>query len=94
MSSFTVKNLKELENSAAGRTPELEARFARKQLDSEHLGVSYFHYAPGFRAPMGHSHREQEEACIRGRRRSAGARLVDRLGQRRLFLIALSARRR
>jgi mannose-6-phosphate isomerase-like protein (cupin superfamily) len=26
--------------------------------------VSYFRYAPGFRAPLGHSHREQEEAYV------------------------------
>ncbi len=64
MSGFTIKNLREVENSAGERTPDLEARFARKHLDSEHLGVSYFRYAPGFRSPFGHSHREQEEAYI------------------------------
>jgi quercetin dioxygenase-like cupin family protein len=64
MSAFTVKNLMEIEDSAGESSPELEARFARKHLDSEHLGVSYFRYAPGFRSPIGHSHREQEEAYI------------------------------
>jgi quercetin dioxygenase-like cupin family protein len=64
MSAFTVKNLMEVEDSAGESSPELEARFARKHLDSEHLGVSYFRYAPGFRSPIGHSHREQEEAYI------------------------------
>ncbi|MGA2321021.1 MAG: hypothetical protein ABSG95_09830 [Solirubrobacteraceae bacterium] len=64
MSDFTIKNLMEVENSAGERAPELEARFARKHLDSEHLGVSYFRYAPGFRSPFGHSHREQEEAYV------------------------------
>ncbi|MFN2627840.1 MAG: cupin domain-containing protein [Gaiellaceae bacterium] len=64
MSRFTIKNLKEIEDSAGERAPDVEARFARKHLDSEHLGVSYFRYAPGYRAPIGHSHREQEEAYV------------------------------
>jgi len=64
MGDFTVKNLLEVEDSAAERGPGLEARFARKHIDSEHLGVSYFRYASGFRSPFGHSHREQEEAYV------------------------------
>jgi uncharacterized cupin superfamily protein len=44
--------------------PEVEARFSRKFLDSEHLGVSHFRYAPGFRAKDGHSHEVQEEAYV------------------------------
>jgi mannose-6-phosphate isomerase-like protein (cupin superfamily) len=63
MPPFTVTNLKQLEDSAATRDG-LEARFARKHLDSEHLGVSHFRYEPGFRAPYGHHHREQEEAYV------------------------------
>jgi quercetin dioxygenase-like cupin family protein len=54
----------DVEDSAAGRGGDIEARFARSQLDSEHLGVSYFRYGPGFRSPFGHSHREQEEAYV------------------------------
>ncbi len=64
MPEYTIKNLKEVENSAADRTPGLEARFARKHLDSKHLGISYFRYDPGFRTPFGHRHREQEEAYV------------------------------
>ena len=64
MTSFTHKNLRELEDAAAGRGPEIEARFAREHIDSEHLGVSYFRYGPGYRAPYGHRHREQEEAYV------------------------------
>jgi mannose-6-phosphate isomerase-like protein (cupin superfamily) len=60
---FTIKNLMEIDDAAADR-PEIEARFARKHLDSEHLGVSYFRYSPGFRPGMGHSHRQQEEAYV------------------------------
>jgi mannose-6-phosphate isomerase-like protein (cupin superfamily) len=61
---FTVTNLKQIDDSAAARGGDVEARFARKHLDSEHLGVSYFRYAPGFRSSFGHSHREQEEAYV------------------------------
>jgi mannose-6-phosphate isomerase-like protein (cupin superfamily) len=61
---FTIKNLKEVEDSAANRGTDVEARFGRKHLDSQHLGVSYFRYAPGFKAPYGHRHREQEEAYV------------------------------
>jgi mannose-6-phosphate isomerase-like protein (cupin superfamily) len=61
---YTRVNLKEVEDSAGDLSPHLEARFGRKHLDSEHLGVSYFRYGPGVRSPMGHSHREQEEAYV------------------------------
>ena len=64
MANFTVKNLKEVEDSAADRGPDIEARFGRKHLDSQHLGVSYFRYGPGFKTPYGHHHREQEEAYV------------------------------
>lgn len=64
MSSFSVMNLKDVEDLAAGRGPEVEARFARKHLGSRELGVSYFRYGPGYRSGTGHHHREQEEAYI------------------------------
>jgi uncharacterized cupin superfamily protein len=64
MSRFTIKNLKDVENSVGERMPGVEGRFARKHLGSEHLGVSYFRYPAGFRSPMAHSHREQEEAYV------------------------------
>jgi mannose-6-phosphate isomerase-like protein (cupin superfamily) len=64
MSGYTIVNLKELDDSAGEYAPNLEAHFARKHLDSEHLGLSHFRYGPGFRSPMGHSHREQEEIYV------------------------------
>jgi mannose-6-phosphate isomerase-like protein (cupin superfamily) len=64
MSNYTLKNLKEVDDSAADRGVDLEARMGRKHLDSEHLGVSYFRYGPGFHASYGHHHREQEEAYV------------------------------
>ncbi len=64
MPDFSIKNLKQLDDSAADRGGDIEARFARQHLGSEHLGVSYFRYGPGFHAPFGHRHREQEEAYV------------------------------
>jgi len=68
MSDFTIKNLfDDLDNAATGRMAEgtvLDARFGRGALESVHLGVSYFRYAPGGRAPFGHSHGEQEEVYV------------------------------
>ena len=63
MSAWAIVNLREVEDSAQG-TDEVEARFARKQLASRDLGVSLFVYGPNFRSPVGHSHREQEEAYV------------------------------
>jgi mannose-6-phosphate isomerase-like protein (cupin superfamily) len=64
VSDYTIINLKEIDNSAGEHAPDLEAYFGRKHLDSEHLGVSYFRYDPGFRSGIGHSHREQEEVYV------------------------------
>jgi mannose-6-phosphate isomerase-like protein (cupin superfamily) len=64
MPDFAKTNLKQVDDAAAGRGPGIEARFARKHLDSEHLGVSYFRYGPNYRSPIGHRHREQEEAYV------------------------------
>ena len=64
MSDWTIVNLLEIEDSAAGRMEGLEVRFGRKQLGSRDLGVSLFRYAPNLRNPTAHSHREQEEAYV------------------------------
>ena len=64
MADYSIKNFDDVDNSAPEGVDGLEARFARKHLDSEHLGVSLFRYGPGFRAPYGHRHREQEEAYL------------------------------
>ena len=60
MSAFTKVNLTEIEGAGS----EVEARFARAHLDSEHLGVSYFRYPPSHRNTMGHSHHQQEEVYV------------------------------
>jgi len=64
VSAFTKINLKQIDDSAGDGSADVEARFGRKHLDSEHLGVSYFRYGPGYRSKTAHSHREQEEAYV------------------------------
>jgi quercetin dioxygenase-like cupin family protein len=62
MSAYATKNLMEIDDLFEG--PEMEVRFSRKYLDSEHLGISLFKYAPGFTAVDGHHHKVQEEAYV------------------------------
>jgi mannose-6-phosphate isomerase-like protein (cupin superfamily) len=66
MSGYSIKNLKEVEDSATqfGLSPSLEARFARKALDGENAGLSYQRLAPNFRVPFGHKHGAQEEIYV------------------------------
>ena len=65
MSDYTIKNLKDLDDVAAARgATTIEARMGRSAIDSDQLGVSYFRYDAGVRAPYGHRHQVQEEAYI------------------------------
>jgi quercetin dioxygenase-like cupin family protein len=64
MSAYSHVNLLEVEDTVSERAPGLEGRFARKHLDSRDLGVSHWRYAPNFRAPFVHKHKEQEEAYV------------------------------
>jgi len=64
MSSYTLLNLLEVDDSVAGRMQGLEGRFARTLLESRDLGVSHFRYAPDRRSAKGHRHGVQEEAYI------------------------------
>jgi mannose-6-phosphate isomerase-like protein (cupin superfamily) len=64
MSSYAIVNLFDVENSIGDRAPGIEGRFARKHMDSRDLGVSHFRYGANLRSPVGHSHREQEEAYV------------------------------
>ena len=64
MSAYTIINLKQIEDSVGDRAPGVEGRFGRSHLDSEHLGITYFRAAPGFRAQTAHRHREQEELYL------------------------------
>ena len=64
--SHAVVNLREVDDMAPrfGLSPNLESRFAKHALELEHLGLSYFRLAPGFREPFGHRHAEQEEVYV------------------------------
>jgi quercetin dioxygenase-like cupin family protein len=64
MSNYAKVNLLDLEDSVGDRAPEIEGRFGRTKLGARDIGVSHWRYAPGFRATMGHRHREQEEAYV------------------------------
>lgn len=82
MASFTVKNLKEITDAGADREYDIEARFGRDHLESDHLGITYFRYGAGYRVPFGHRHREQEEAYV-VTAGSGSARLGDQTVQLR-----------
>jgi uncharacterized cupin superfamily protein len=67
VADYTLLNLKsDVEDSGErfGYAPHMEARFARKPLNLEQSGISYFKLAPGFRVPFGHQHSEQEEIYV------------------------------
>ena len=70
MADYTKLNIEEVEDSALefGLSPGLEARFGKRPLGSEIVGVSRETLAPNFRVPFGHMHRDQEEVyfVVRG----------------------------
>ena len=67
MSDYTVKNLKQDVDDMApqfGLAPNMEARFATRDLGVENGGVGYERLEPGFRVPFGHRHKTQEEIYV------------------------------
>lgn len=63
--SYTVKNLREVEDSAAGQgVSDMEARFPREALDAEETGLAYHVIKPGKRQPFGHRHESAEEIYV------------------------------
>ena len=44
--------------------PELEARFGRRAIGGETLGISLMKLEPNFRIPFGHKHAQQEEVYV------------------------------
>ena len=64
MSDYTIKNLKDVDDVAAGRAPGVEARMARSAIETKEIGVSYFRYDANTRAPYGHHHEVQEEVYV------------------------------
>jgi mannose-6-phosphate isomerase-like protein (cupin superfamily) len=67
MGDHTLVNLKDDVEDMAPKfdlSPGLESRFARKPLQLENSGMSYYKVAPDFRTPFGHRHSEQEEIYV------------------------------
>jgi mannose-6-phosphate isomerase-like protein (cupin superfamily) len=66
MSAYTKLNLRtEVADAAVGRMPPgIEAHFAKRALDLENSGVTYYKLGPDFHPPFGHRHGEQEEIYI------------------------------
>jgi mannose-6-phosphate isomerase-like protein (cupin superfamily) len=67
MTDYTIKNLMtDVEDSAPGfgMSPPLEARFARKPLGAEKIGLSFERLEPNSRTPFGHEHADQEEIYV------------------------------
>lgn len=65
--SYTKVNLKQDVQDAApqfGYAPDMEARFASRDLQLEQGGVGYERFAPNFRVPFGHTHQGQEEVYV------------------------------
>jgi len=66
MAAYTRVNLKsDVKDMAPQFGMEgMESHFARTNLELEKSGVSYFRLEPGYRAPFGHTHSEQEEVYV------------------------------
>jgi uncharacterized cupin superfamily protein len=64
MSRHARVNLREVDDSVAGRAEGIEGRFGRGPMGARDIGVSLWRYAPNLRVPIGHKHREQEEAYL------------------------------
>jgi uncharacterized cupin superfamily protein len=66
MSTYTIKNLKQVENMAPkfGLAPDLEARFARQDLECQRTGISYQRLAPNAVGSFAHSHAQDEEIYV------------------------------
>jgi mannose-6-phosphate isomerase-like protein (cupin superfamily) len=63
---YTLRNVKNVDDSAPafGMSPDVEARFARKALESRQVALSYQRLQPNVRMPFGHTHAKQEEIYV------------------------------
>jgi mannose-6-phosphate isomerase-like protein (cupin superfamily) len=63
---YTFKKLSEVEDSAPkfGYGEHQEARFAGRDLEAEHTGVSYHRVKPGRRQGFAHKHDQAEEVYV------------------------------
>jgi quercetin dioxygenase-like cupin family protein len=85
MAAYTRVNLKsDVKDMAPQFGMEgIESHFARTNLELEKSGLSYYRLDPGYRAPFGHTHSEQEEVYVvlSGSARVAVADEVVELGE-------------
>jgi mannose-6-phosphate isomerase-like protein (cupin superfamily) len=66
MSTYTHKNLTEVDDAAPGFGfgDMGEVRFAKDELDAERTGITHLKLNPGVRMPFGHKHDEAEEIYV------------------------------
>ena len=66
MSDFTIRNLRDVKDSAPdfGFGEHQEARFATEAVDAERTGLSYHVVKPGRRQGFGHRHENAEEVYV------------------------------
>jgi mannose-6-phosphate isomerase-like protein (cupin superfamily) len=67
MTGYTQTNIRtDVKNAAEqfGMAPEVEARFARTDLDASKTGVSFQRLEPNARMPFGHHHVKDEETYV------------------------------
>jgi mannose-6-phosphate isomerase-like protein (cupin superfamily) len=67
VADYTVVNFKsDVEDMAPkfGYSPQMESRFARRELGLEKSGVGYFRLEADYKIPFGHTHSEQEEIYV------------------------------
>jgi mannose-6-phosphate isomerase-like protein (cupin superfamily) len=65
MADYTHKQLTEVKDSAPEfGIEEIEARFAKDDLDAADTGLSHHRMKPGARQPFGHKHGDAEEIYV------------------------------
>jgi mannose-6-phosphate isomerase-like protein (cupin superfamily) len=66
MGDYTIQNLRDVEDAAPkfGMDPDMEARFASRDLGLSDSGASLQRLAPECTQPFGHRHRRQEELYV------------------------------
>ncbi len=66
MTGYTIRNLSDVDDMAAkfGYGQDFEARFARRDLGCERIGISLQRLAPNTNGPFGHTHEHDEEIYV------------------------------
>ena len=70
---FTHRNIKDLQDVGSNfdGAPDLEFRLATRALELEKSGLGYQRIPAGYRFPLGHTHKTQEEVYVVLRRERA-----------------------